>query len=102
MQGIKKLLQIPVVIKPFLSSDTAGDDTYGNDIITTCYAEGKLQPVTDVSGDQVLSSFTIYIDGAEAIKSKDLILYDDREFIIKALSPVKELNGDIAIWLVYI
>lgn len=102
MRGIKKLLRIPLEIHPYEGVDDRLDVSYGAPIPTTCYAESEIKVVNDTSGKEVVSNTTIYLDGSEVISENDKILYNDKEHLIKALADVRELNGDIALWMVYV
>lgn len=102
MRGIKRLLKIPIIIYPYGEISDTGDETYESPKDSTCYGEGKMKVITDKTGSESVSEITLYIDGAETLTDQDEILYDDARHHIKSLSKIKELNGDIALWVVYL
>lgn len=102
MEGIKELLQIPLIIHPFSESSDAGDRLYGSPKETTCYGEGKMKTITDKTGSEAVSELTLYVDGSDTLTSDDRVEYYDKIYHIKALSEIRELDGSLALWVVYV
>jgi hypothetical protein len=55
-----------------------------------------------MTGKEVVSNITIYLDGSEKIDDSDVVTFDGNDYFIKALLAVRELDGDIALWMVYV
>jgi hypothetical protein len=102
MRGIKKLLKIPLIIHPYTGQSDALDNTYDTPRVSTCYGEGTMKIIKDRNGEEVVSELTLYVDGAEILGDNDLVVYYGKTYAIKALNPIRELNGDIALWMVYV
>lgn len=109
VEGIKDLLRIPVGIKRFIKRNTAGDEEYEQDLIdATCYAEEKFKIIVDDKGREVVSSMTFYIDGSYTVFNEDILVYNGgdytdngKEYSIKALTTVREIDGSVALLVVY-
>ena len=100
-ESLIEWLDIPCIIKPFVSRDSANDKTYGTDINTTCYLEGKVRVVENRDGNQVISNTAVYLRGTEVIGYDDIITLHGKSFHIKAMSEFYA-NGSRSIWVVYI
>lgn len=100
-KSIKKWLDLPVQIKPFLKRDGTGDKTYGATINTFCYAEGKVVVVTNNAGVESISTKQLYLDGIETVTELDTIIFEGREKDIKSVGTFYK-NGKADIKVVYL
>lgn len=101
LKSIKKWLNLPVQIKPFLKRDGVGDKTYGATINTFCYAEGKVVVVTDNAGAESISTKQLYLDGIENVTELDTIVFEGRESNVKSVGTFYR-NGKADIKVVYL
>lgn len=101
MSSISGLLNIPVIIKPLLRIDGAGDAVYGQLINTTCYADETIKNIVDVSGKETVSSISFYIAGSTDISKDDLVVFGGKEYRIKARSAARDIKGKCLLWTVY-
>lgn len=101
-KSLRKWLRVPIIIKPFIEVDGAGDKLYGAERSALCYAEDKVQIVVNREGTEVKSTTTLYVDGAEQLSEDDLIMYTGRDKPIKALASLYDTNGIRDIWMVYV
>lgn len=102
MRGIKKLLKIPLIIHPYTGQSDSLDNTYGPPRDSTCYGDGQMKNITDRNGEEVVSELTLYVDGAEILDENDKFEYYDKTYTARALEPIRELNGDVALWMVFV
>jgi len=102
-KSLKKWLSVPVEIKPFIKQDGTGEPTFGNNISTKCYPQGKVTLVRDVHGNDIVSNLQLYIKGDTAIKVTDVVVFNGNDYNIKALGPYYDGNtGNISIVVVYL
>ena len=99
-KSLKKWLNIPVQLLPFIKYDGAGDKEYGQAVDTKCYIEGKVTKVVNAAGNEVISQRQFYFDGSESIKVSDALIFEGKEQLIQAISPFYD-KGVIDIWVVY-
>lgn len=102
MSSIKNLLQIPLAIHPFLRNNDMLDPEYDTPVETTCYAEEKVNVVNDKEGKEVVSNITLYVDGSDTLKEADMVTYYGKDYNIKALMAIRELDGTCVLWQVYV
>ncbi len=63
-EQLRNWLQYVVTISPFQSRDVRGKKIYGPDYCVGCYASGEVKMVRSLSGDEVVSTETLYFDAA--------------------------------------
>lgn len=104
MAQYSDLLQIPINIVPCTGVDGAGDKQLGAAIPATCYAEDKVQIVKDREGKEVVSNTTFYIEniGTFNIGHRDVMRFYGDDFDIKALTYIREIDGTVILWMVYV
>jgi hypothetical protein len=100
-KSVKKWANIPFTIKPFIKYDGAGDKEYDDDVPATCYVEGKVINVIDKEGNEVTSNLQLYVDASIVLKVTDAIIYDNEEYVIKAIGTFY-LNGNKDLLVVYL
>lgn len=101
MEGLKELLLIPIEVLPCLGTNDMLDVEYGEPILTTCYADQTITKIVDRDGNETISNTTFYLDGAESLTEDDLLTFGGKEHRMKSLTAVRELDGSIALWVVY-
>lgn len=84
-KSVRKLLNIPVVVKPYVKFDGAGDKTYGPDKDEMCYVSSVLTTVTNFDGVEVTSNIQLYLDGMVVVKQHDDIILHGKRYTIKAI-----------------
>lgn len=94
-------INLPAQIKPFLKRDGTGTKVYADPVDILCYAEGKVQVVTDNTGTEVVSNSQLYVDGSVAISELDCIVFEGIEKSIKSLTTFYR-NGKPDIKVVYL
>lgn len=98
--SVKKFVNVPMQIKPFVSYDGAGDASYGQAISTLCYPCGKVTKVTNKDGVEVISTLILYVDG-EPVSISDSIIFNGTEHTIHAIAPFYR-NGVVDLQAVYV
>lgn len=84
--SLKAWANLPVQIRPFVKRTGTGTKIYGDPVDTLCYAEGKIQVVSDDSGADVVSNKQLYVDGSTQVSELDSIIFEGREKSIKSIS----------------
>lgn len=99
--SLKSWLNLPAQIKPFIKRTGTGTKEYGEPIDILCYAEGKVQVVTDNTGTEVVSNKQLYVDGSVVISELDCVVFENIEKSIKAIGTFYR-NGKADIKVVYL
>lgn len=84
-ESLKKWINLPAQIKPFIRRNGTGTKLYGDAVDIRCYAEGKVVVVTDNSGTEVVSNKQLYVDGSVNISELDCIVFEGSEKSIKSI-----------------
>jgi hypothetical protein len=79
-------LNIPVTIKPFEKRDGTGAITYGAERTELCYPAALPQIVKDDSGEEVISSTTLYFKGETVVDIMDKIIFEGEEYDIISIN----------------
>lgn len=99
--SLKSWINLPAQVKPFLRRDGTGDKLYKDPVDILCYAEGKVQVVTDNTGTEVVSTSQLYVDGSVAVTALDCVIFEGIEKNIKQVSTFYR-NGKPDIKVVYL
>lgn len=99
--SLKSWANLPAKIKPFIKRDGAGTKIYGDSVDILCYAEGKVQVVTDNTGTEVVSNKQLYVDGSVSISELDCVIFEGIEKSIKSIGTFYR-NGKPDIKVVYL
>lgn len=99
--SLKDWINLPAQIKPFLKRDGAGTKIYKDPVDILCYAEGRIQVVTDTTGTEVVSNSQLYVDGSTTISELDCVIFEGIEKSIKSISTFYR-NGKPDIKVVYL
>lgn len=78
-------MDLTAVRKPYIKRSGTGAKSFGEPININCYAEGKVQVVTNKEGKEVVSNKVLYVDGLTEIDELDNIVFEGRETEIKAI-----------------
>ena len=100
-KSLKSWINIPVAIKPYVKRTGTGSKEFGENINTTCYAEGKVQQIKNKDGKETVSHKQLYMTGTEVISELDNIVFESRETEIQAISYFYR-NGIVDIKVVYL
>ena len=100
-ESLKKWINLPAQIKPFIRRNGTGTKLYGDAVDIKCYAEGKVTTVTDNKGAEVVSNKQLYIDGSVPITELDCIIFENSEHSIKSINTFYR-NGKSDIKVVYL
>ena len=100
-KSLKKWMNLPAQIKPFIRRTGTGSKIYGDVLSIVCYAEGKIQVVTDDTGSEVISNKQLYVDGSLSISALDCIVFEGHEKSIKSIETFYR-NGKPDIKVVYL
>lgn len=104
-RSLKKWLKTPLVIVPFVRYDGTGSAIYDEDskIDTKCYAQGSVKMIRDADGNEVVSDLQLYINGSVDISLRDLLIFDEEEYDVKAVAPFYDgSTGKVDIKVVYL
>lgn len=99
---IKARCTQPVTHMPFVSRNGYGDKEYGQDVHLMCYMHEKVTMVKDKTGEEVVSTTTLYLDGMLPITTEDLMRIDGVEHAIITVSRYIGLPGDNGKTVVYL
>lgn len=99
--SLKAWMNLPAQIKPFLKRDGTGTKVYADPVDILCYAEGKVQVVTDNTGTEVVSNSQLYVDGSVTVSALDCVVFEGIEKSIKSLTTFYR-NGKPDIKVVYL
>ena len=100
-ESLKKWINLPAQIKPFIRRNGTGTKLYGGAVDIQCYAEGKVVVATDNSGTEVVSNKQLYVDGSVTISELDCIVFEGSEKGIKSIGTFYR-NGKPDIKVVYL
>lgn len=103
---------VPLVINPYVSSDGAGDKTYGTPVNVLCYPVYGAIKVIDksiytlsrsISKDEVeiVSNTHLYLDGSIAITVMDTVILNGTIYVIKHIAGFSQ-NGALSMQVVYL
>lgn len=99
--SLKPWMNLSAQIKPFLKRDGTGTKIYADPVDILCYAEGKVQVVTDNTGTEVVSTSQLYVDGPTTISVLDCVIFEGIEKSIKNITTFYR-NGKPDIKVVYL
>lgn len=99
--SLKSWMDLTAVRKPYIKRSGTGAKTFGEPVNMNCYAEGKVQVVTNKEGKEVVSNKILYIDGSTEIDELDNVIFEGRETEVKAIGYYYR-NGQVDIKLVYL
>jgi len=99
--SLKSWMNLPAQIKPFLKRDGTGAKIFGEPVDILCYAEGKVQVVTDNTGTEVVSTSQLYVDGPVTVSALDCMVFEGVEKSIKNITTFYR-NGKPDIKVVYL
>lgn len=86
---------------PYIRRTGTGTKVFGEPVDIKCYAEGKIQVVSNKEGKEAVSNKTLYVEGTEELNELDNIVFEGRESEIKAIGYYYR-NGKSDIKLVYL
>ena len=84
--SLKPWMNLPAQIKPFLKRDGTGTKIYADPVAIKCYAEGKVQVVTDSNGAEVVSTSQLYVDGPTEVSVLDCVIFEGVEKSIRNIT----------------
>lgn len=99
--SLKSWINLTAIRKPYIKRSGTGSKIFGDSIELTCYAEGKVQVVTNKEGKEVVSNKLLYVDGPTEIDELDNVVFEGRETEVKAIGYYYR-NGQPDIKLVYL
>lgn len=99
--SLKKWINLPAQIKPFIKRNGTGTKLYGDAVDIKCYAEGNVTTVTDNKGAEVISNKQLYIDGSVPVTELDCIIFENSEHSIKSINTFYR-NGKPDLKVVYL
>lgn len=99
--SLKSWMDLTAVRKPYIKRSGTGAKSFGEPINMNCYAEGKVQVVTNKEGKEVVSNKVLYVDGLTEIDELDNVIFEGRETDIKAIGYYYR-GGQVDIKLVYL
>jgi len=94
-------MDLTAVRKPYIKRSGTGAKTFGEPANMNCYAEGKVQVVTNKEGKEVVSNKILYVDGSTEIEELDNVIFEGRETEIKAIGYFYR-GGQVDMKLVYL
>ena len=94
-------MDLTAVRKPYIKRSGTGTKTFGEPVNMKCYAEGKVQVVTNKEGKEVVSNKILYVDGSTEIDELDNVIFEGRETEIKAIGYFYR-GGKADVKLVYV
>lgn len=100
-KSIKKWLNIPIQIKPFIKYAGDGDKEFDIPVDAYCYREDKFVKVVNSAGTEVISKIQLYIDGRHEIKAQDDIVLDSKTYIIQGMAVLYD-KGVRDLWVVFL
>jgi len=104
--SLKELVNVPIMYKKFVSTDSYGYSTFEDPIDILVYVEGKINTVVNVAGETVTSMSTVYIDNVINgntfnIGYNDILIIGGISRRILALNSFFR-NAIVDVWVVYI
>lgn len=99
--SLKPWLSLTATRHPYTGRDGTGAKLFGASTEFKCYAEGKVQVVTNQEGKEVVSNKVLYIEGALEINEIDDVTFEGKTTAIKAIGYYYR-NGQIDIKMVYL
>lgn len=100
-KSLKSWIDLPFIIKPYIKRNGTGAKIFGDNINKLCYAEGKVQSITNKEGKEIKSMKQLYVDGNVAINELDNIIFEGKESEIQAIGYFYR-NGVVDIKVVYL
>lgn len=77
--SIKPWINVPYTIKPFIKRTGMGTKVYDEPVDSVCYPVADCKLVVNVDGAEVTSTTQLYVDGNEAIKVTDSVIFGGEE-----------------------
>jgi hypothetical protein len=100
-KSLTDMLRTPIVLRPYLDTDTVGDKTYGENITILCCIEPRVTILPTVkTGVQDISEGLLYINGVTKITTDDLFIFEGRTHNVKRLWAEYE-GPEVSLWVVY-
>lgn len=94
-------MNLTAIRRPYKRRNGTGAKEFGTNESMKCYAEGKVQVVTNKEGKEVVSNKLLYVDGPTEIVELDNVIFEGRETEVKAIGYYYR-NGQADIKLVYL
>ena len=99
--SLKSWINLPAAVKPYIKRDGTGEKVFATTRDIFCYAEGKVQVVTNKEGKEVVSMKQLYVDGNTAIEELDNVVFENTESEIRAIGYFYR-NGLVDMKVVYL
>jgi hypothetical protein len=84
-ESLKRWLDVPVTVKPFLKRTGAGDKMFGTPYTIHVYPVSKEEKVRNAGGVEIISNSQLYVDGSTVIHRLDNVLFEGDELPIQAI-----------------
>lgn len=101
LSSLKSWLNLPATVKPYIKRDGTGEKVFDTARNIFCYAEGKVQVVTNKAGKEVVSMKQLYVDGNTVVEELDNVVFENTESEIRAIGYFYR-NSRVDIKVVYL
>lgn len=93
-KALLALLNQVILVESATGVDAYGQSTYGTFVSVPARVEGKNRKVLNAQGNEVVSSTTIYVDGAAVITTSSRItLPDGTKPLILSVESMPDIDG---------
>lgn len=99
--SVKSWMDLTAVVRPYLGRTGTGAKQFGKKFDIKCYAEGKIEVVSNHEGKEVVSNKRLYVDGNTDLDELDNIIFEGRETEIKTINYYYR-NGKVDLKVVYL
>lgn len=96
--SIRPWINVPYAYRPFVKRTGAGTKQFGESINSLCYPVSDNKLITDSMGADVVSTTQLYVEGSEAIKVTDNVIFEGSERpVLRIASYYKDGVPDIKV-----
>ena len=85
-ESTKQWLNIPAELKVFKGRSGSGSKQYNDPVGILVYPVGENKVATDDTGAEFVSNNQFFVDGSISLRPNDIIILEDRQFIIGSVS----------------
>ena len=85
-ESLKKWIDVPVSIKPFVRRTGTGDKEFGELIDTKCYPVAEHKIVRTSASVEIVSDTQLYFNGNEQVAKLDVIMFEGEEHPVQHIS----------------
>lgn len=86
LSSMRSMMNLSATVKTCTGRDGTGKKTFSTSSKIECYAEGKVETVTNAQGKEIVSMKHLFVPGDCVIAELDSVIFEGKETEVKAIS----------------